>query len=330
MSGELHLQDPWHLLLLLLLPILAALRHRRRAYGALTYSSLPAGAGGGWRLHLPFYLRLLALALLVVAFARPQLGFARERNLTEGIDIQVVLDVSGSMAAEDFQPRNRLAVAKDVVQEFVAKRDADRIGIVIFAGSALTKVPLTSDRQMLRLVLDSIALHTLPDGTAIGMALATGATRLKGSEAKSKVIVLVTDGVNNSGAVDPETAATVCQGLGIRVYTVGVGVAGRVPVPQKFRDAAGRIETRRVEMDVEVDEELLQWIAERTGGRFFQAVDPDSLRGVFAEIDRLEKTPLEIERTVRYREAFAPFIQVALALLLLPPALAALGVTPEP
>ncbi len=330
MSGQLHLEDPWHLLLLLLLPILVMLRHRRRAYGALTYSALPAGAGGGWRLHLPFYLRLMALALMIGAFARPQLGFARERNLTEGIDIQVVLDVSGSMAAEDFQPRNRLAVAKDVVQEFVERRDADRIGIVVFAGSALTKVPLTSDRQMLRLVLDSIALHTLPDGTAIGMALATGAARLKDSDAESKVIVLVTDGVNNSGAIDPDSAAAVCQGLGIKVYTVGVGVAGRVPVPQQFRDASGRVETRRVDMDVEVDEELLESIAERTGGRFFQAVDPDSLRDIFAEIDRLEKTPLEIERSVRYREVFAPLIQAALALLLLPPVLAACGVTPEP
>ncbi len=330
MSGQLHLQDPWHLLLLLLLPILAMVRHRRRAYGELTYSSLPVDAGGSWRLHLPFYLRLLALALLIGAFARPQRGFVREQNLTEGIDIQIVLDVSGSMAAEDFQPRNRLAVAKDVMREFVDRRRADRIGIVIFAGNTLTRAPLTSDHQVLRLLLDSIELNTLPDGTAIGMALAAGAARLKDSEAKTRVIVLVTDGVNNSGAIDPDTAAAVCEGLGLKVYTVGVGTAGRVQVPVQVRDASGRVETQRVEMDVEVDEDLLRAIAERTGGQFFQAVDAESLRSVFADIDRLEKTPLEIKRYVRYQEAFEPLVMAAASLLLLPLALALLGLTAEP
>ncbi len=330
MNGQLQFHDPWWLLLSLLLPMLAALRHRRPGFGELTYSSLPVAASGAWRLHLPFYLRLLALACLIVAFARPQLGFAREENLTEGIDIQIVLDVSGSMAAEDFQPRNRLAVAKDVMKDFVARRGADRIGIVIFAGNALTRAPLTSDYQMLKLLLDSIELHTLPDGTAIGMALAAGAARLKNSEAKTRVIVLVTDGVNNSGAIDPDSAAAVCEGLGIKVYTVGVGTAGRVPVPVQVRDASGRLETRRVDMDVEVDEELLRAIAQRTGGRFFQAVDAESLRSVFAEIDQLEKTPLEIKRYVRYREAFEPLAIAAFTLLLLPLALALVGLTAEP
>ena len=330
MSGELHLHDPWHLLLLLLLPVLAIWRHRRRAFGALTYSSLPVANAGAWRLHLPFYLRLLALGLLIVAFARPQLGFAREEAITEGIDIQVVLDVSGSMAAEDFQPRNRLAVAKDVMREFVAGRLGDRIGIVIFAGSAMTRAPLTTDHQMLSLLLDSIELNTLPDGTAIGMALAAAAARLKDSEAETRIVVLVTDGVNNSGAIDPDSAAAVCEGLGIKVYTVGVGTAGRLKVPTRTRDAQGNIETRLVDMDVEVDEELLRSIAERTGGRFYQAVDPDSLRSIFAEIDQLEKTPLEIKRYVRYREAFSPLVQVAFALLMAPLALALFGLTAEP
>ena len=330
MNGQPQLQDPWMLLLLLLLPLLAVLRHRRRAYGELTYSSLPRHAGGAWRLHLPFYLRLAALGLLVVAFARPQLGFAREENLTEGIDIQVVLDVSGSMAAEDFQPRNRLAVAKEVMKEFVARRLADRIGVVVFAGSAMTKAPLTSDHQMLLLLLESIELHTLPDGTAIGMALAAGAARLKDSEAETRVIVLVTDGVNNAGAIDPDSAAAVCEGLGIKVYTIGVGTAGLVPVPMQFRDAFGRLETRRVNMNVEVDEELLRSIAERTGGLFYQATDPESLRNIFAEIDELEKTTLEIKRYVRYKEAFQPLVKGAVALLLAPLALALLGLTAEP
>ncbi len=330
MNGQLHVQDPWHLLLLLLLPILAVLRHRRQAYGELTYSSLPVGAGGSWRLHLPFYLRLLALGLLIAAFARPQLGFAREVDVTEGIDIQVVLDVSGSMAAEDFQPRNRLAVAKDVVREFVARRRADRIGIVIFAGHALTRAPLTSDHQMLRLLLDSIELNALPDGTAIGMALATGAARLKDSEAETRVIVLVTDGVNNAGAIDPDSAAAVCEGLGIRVYTIGVGKADRLQVSMPVSDASGNVENQRVDMDVEVDEDLLRSIAGRTGGQFFQATDGEGLRRIFAEIDLLEKTPLEYRRYVRYREAFEPLVMAAAALLLLPLALTVFGLTAEP
>ena len=327
------LQDPWILLLLLLLPLLAVFRHRRRAYGELTYSSLPRGIGGAGaavRLHLPFYLRLAALALLIVAAARPQLGNAFEENLTEGIDIQVVLDVSGSMAAEDFQPRNRLTVAKDVMKDFVSKRTADRIGVVIFAGAAMTKAPLTSDQTMLLELIDSVELFTLPDGTAIGLALASAASRLKDSDAETKVVVLVTDGVNNRGEIDPDSAAAVCEGLGIKVYTVGVGTAGTVPVPMKFTNTFGQVQERRVMMNVEVDEELLQSIAERTGGRFFKATDPEGLREVFAEIDELEKTPLEIKRYIRYKEAFHPFVWGALALLVLPLGFAALGLTAEP
>ncbi|MEM1205254.1 MAG: VWA domain-containing protein [Acidobacteriota bacterium] len=326
-----NLQDPWVLALLVLLPLLAWRRHRRRAYGALTYSSLSgAPSRGAWRLHLPFYLRLLALALLIVAAARPQLGFAREESLTEGIDIQVVLDISGSMAAEDFQPRNRLTVAKDVMQEFVSKRRGDRVGIVIFAGQAMMKAPLTTDHNMLQLLLDSIELYSLPDGTAIGLALANAAARLKDSEAESRIIVLVTDGVNNRGAIDPDSAAAVCEGLGIKVYTVGVGTNGVVPVPMRVTDAFGRERIQRMNMEVEVDEELLAAIAERTGGKFFQALDPEGLRRIFDEIDALETTPMQVKRYIRYREAYKPLVATALALLLLPLVPAALGAAPEP
>ncbi len=335
MSGEFQVfehawRDPRWLALLAVLPLVAWWRHRRRAYGELTYSSLPRGAGGAWRLHLPFYLRLAALALLIVAAARPQLGFAREESTTEGVDIQVVLDVSGSMAAKDFQPRNRLQVAKDVTKEFIAKRTGDRIGIVVFAGQALTRAPLTSDHRMLRQLVDAIELYAIPDGTAIGLALAAAAGRLKDSAAETRVAVLLTDGVNNAGAVDPGSAAAICEGLGIKVYTIGVGTTGRVLVPKVFRDRFGRLQTRDELMDVEVDEELLARIAERTGGRFFQATDPDGLRRIFAEIDRLEKTPLAVERWVRYRETFQPLVYGALALVLAPLALAALGLTAEP
>lgn len=332
MTGIPNFQDPWILLLLLLLPVLAFLRHRRQAYGALTYSGLGRTAGKGhfFRLHLPFYCRLLALALLIVAAARPQLGFAREENLTEGIDIQLVLDISGSMAAEDFQPRNRLEVAKDVLREFIARRQGDRVGLVVFAGQALTKAPLTSDHDMLRLLVDSVELFTLPDGTAIGQALASGAARLKDSQAKTKVVVLVTDGVNNRGAIDPDSAAAVCEGLGIKVYTVGVGTEGMVPVPMKVVDPFGNERIQRMSMEVEVDEELLKRIADRTGGEFFQAVDPSGLRRVFDRIDQLEKTPLQVKRYVRYQEYFQPFVWAALLLLVLPLLPALLGKTLEP
>lgn len=332
MTGIPNFQDPWILLLLLLLPALAFLRHRRQAYGALTYSGLGRTAGKGhfFRLHLPFYCRLLALALLIVAAARPQLGFAREENLTEGIDIQLVLDISGSMAAEDFQPRNRLEVAKDVLREFIARRQGDRVGLVVFAGQALTKAPLTSDHDMLRLLVDSVELFTLPDGTAIGQALASGAARLKDSQAKTKVVVLVTDGVNNRGAIDPDSAAAVCEGLGIKVYTVGVGTEGMVPVPMKVVDPFGNERIQRMSMEVEVDEELLKRIADRTGGEFFQAVDPSGLRRVFDRIDQLEKTPLQVKRYVRYQEYFQPFVWAALLLLVLPLLPALLGKTLEP
>lgn len=326
------LQDPLWLLALTLLPLLAWWHHRRDGSGALIYSRLPAsGPGSRWRLHLPFYCRLLALGLLIVALGRPQLGYAFEESLTEGIDIEIVLDVSGSMGAEDFRPRNRLAVAKQVVKEFIAERPADRIGVVIFSGSAVTKAPLTTDRQMLSLLVDSVELNTLPDGTAIGVALANAAARLKDSDAESKVIILVTDGVNNAGAIDPASAAAVCKGLGIRVYTVGVGTAGRVPIPIRSTDPiTGREVTRRVLMNVEVDEELLRRIAEHTGGVFYQATDSEGFREVFDQIDQLEKTTLETRHYVRYQEAYQPFAWAALAMILLPLVLVAGQATAEP
>jgi Ca-activated chloride channel family protein len=333
-QGFPHLADPAWLLLLLALPLLAWSHHRRSTFGALTYSRLPMGkgVGGGWRLHLPFYARLLSLACLVVALARPQLGYAWEESLTEGIDIEIVLDISGSMGAEDFKPKDRLTVAKRVVRDFVSGRPGDRIGLVVFSGGAMTRAPLTTDRAMLDSIIDSIQLNVLPDGTAIGVALANAAARLKDSQAKSKVIVLVTDGINNAGEIDPVSAAAVCQGLGIKVYTVGVGGAeSMVPVPFPMRDpVTGRTYHRRVLMNLPVDEKLLQAIAQRTGGQYFLATDPESLQRIFREIDRLEKTPLQVRRYVRYREAFPPLVWTGLGLLALPFATALLRITAEP
>ena len=330
-----HLASPWWLLLLLALPALAWLHHRRSSLGALTYSRLPAGRRNGRlgaaRLHLPFYARLAALTCLVLALARPQLGYAWEESLTEGIDIQIVLDISGSMGAEDFQPKNRLTVAKQVVKDFVAGRPGDRIGLVVFSGAAMTRAPLTTDREMLDLLIDSVELNALPDGTAIGVALANAAARLKDSAAKTKIVVLVTDGVNNAGAIDPASAAALCKGLGIKVYTIGVGSAGRVPVPLPVQDpVTGRTVTRRYMMNVPVDEALMTQIAARTGGHFYRATDQESLQRIFREIDRLEKTPLQVKRYVRYREASPPLVWAGLGFLLLPVAAAGSKVTAEP
>lgn len=331
--------SPWWLAGLLLLPLLAVHYHRRAARGALTYSRLPAAVrggaasrfGSGLRLHLPFYCRLAALALLLVAAARPQIGYGWEESLTEGIDIQVVLDTSGSMAAEDFQPDNRLAVAKRVVSDFIAERTGDRIGLTVFSGSALTRSPLTTDRRMLDTLVGSVEITEAMTGTAIGVALANGAARLKDSAAESRVIILVTDGVNNTGAIDPASAAAVCDGLGIRVYTVGVGTQGEVMVPLRTRNRiTGRVEVQRVPMMDQLDEPLLRRIAERTGGAYFRATDADSLENIFAEIDTLEKTEIEVKRYVRYEETFQPLAWSALLLLLLPLGAAALRLTAEP
>ncbi len=325
------LADPAWLALLALLPLLAWHHHRRPGTGAVTYSRLPRSAGGRWRLHLPFYLRLLALAALVVALARPQLGYAWEESLTQGIDIEIALDVSGSMGAEDFQPKNRLTVAKEVVKKFISGRTGDRIGLVVFSGRALTQAPLTTDHQMLRFLVDSVDLGRLPPGTAIGVALATAAARLKDSTAKSRVIVLVTDGVNNAGEIDPRSAAALADGLGIRVYTVGVGTGGRVPVRVEMGDpTTGQTTIQRVLRQMPVDEDLLREIAHRTGGRFWRATDRDALAAVFDTIDHLEKTPLKTKRFVRYREVYQPLAWGGLALLLLPLLPAALKVTVEP
>jgi len=330
MSDLARFQDPLWLLLLLAIPVLVWWRWRRGT-AALTVSRLPERARGAWRLQLPFALRCLALALLIAALARPQQGYSWEESLTEGIDIQLALDISGSMGAEDFQPKNRLEVAKRVVNDFIDRRPADRLGLTVFSGAAMTRSPLTTDRQMLHFLVDAVELNSLPDGTAIGLALASAASRLKDSTAKSKLIVLVTDGVNNAGAIDPASATAIAEGLGIKIYTVGVGTPGRVPVPLAMHDPrTGRRETRRVMMNVEIDDELLAEIAERTGGQFFKAGDESSLREVFAAIDELEKTPIATKLYTRYDEVFQPLVWAALGLLLLPILLNGLGLTVEP
>ena len=268
--------------------------------------------------YLPAVLAALGLAAGAAALARPQHGSLRESVTTRGVDVVVALDVSGSMAAEDCQPRNRLEVAKDVVAEFVKRRTTDRVGLIVFAGRSLTKSPPTTDTAVLLRQLDDVRLHMLPDGTAIGSGLATSLTRLRRSEAESRVIVLVTDGANNAGEIDPRTATDIARAMDVRVYTVGVGLGGEVPMPVRTRDPfTGRIVERTVTTEVQIDEELLEQIAERTGAEFFRATDPESLRQIFARIDELEKSEIEHRAFRRYRDLLPPVLLVAAALFAL-------------
>jgi Ca-activated chloride channel family protein len=290
----------------------------------------PAGRRARFR-HLPLLLAGLALMLASVALARPQHGSLRENLTTRGVDIIVALDVSGSMAAEDFQPRNRLEVAKEVVAEFVGKRKSDRIGLVVFAGKSLTKSPPTSDGAVLLRQLDDVRLEMLPDGTAIGSGLATSLTRLRRSKAKSRVIVLVTDGANNAGEIDPATATDLARALEVRVYTIGVGRGGLVPMPGALQGRlTGKMVKRTVPVEVEIDEALLKRIAQGTGGEFFRATDSAALREVFAHIDRLEKSEIKLTSYRRYRELYPPVLALAAGLLLAAGAVFAAGLRVAP
>jgi Ca-activated chloride channel homolog len=275
--------------------------------------------GAGWRVrvrHLPIALAALGLVTGAVALARPQHGTLRENVTTQGVDIVVALDVSGTMAAQDFQPRNRLEVAKDVVAEFVKRRTTDRVGLVVFAGRSLTKSPPTTDTAVLLRQLDDVKLEMLPDGTAIGSGLATALTRLRRSEAKSRVIVLVTDGDNNAGEIDPATAADMAKAMEVRVYTILVGRGGRVPMPVRVRDPfSGAVVTQTVTAEVNVNPELLRRIAERTGAEFFRAEDPAALRQVFERVDQLEKSEIKMAAYRRYQELFPSVLALAAGLL---------------
>ncbi len=321
---QLQFQNPW-LLLLVPLPLLLALASRRfaRLQPALKLprASLASGLPPTLRARLrslPLWLVTVALTLVAVALARPQKGLGRDQLTTDGVDIVVALDVSGSMAAQDFQPDNRLAVAKSVVADFIKRRNRDRIGLVVFAGRAITQSPATTDQALLLRQLEDVALDRLPDGTAIGSGLATALSRLSRSESKTKVIVLVTDGANNSGEIDPETATDIARAMEVKIYTVGVGKGGMAPIPVRAQDPfTGRIVSRTVNMDVPIDESLLKRIAERTGGAFFSATDESSFRDIFSRIDALETSRLKSVAFRRFQELFPPFLEAALALLVL-------------
>ena len=317
----LNFAHPRYLLALILVPALAAWRLLRARPPTLQYSDLRLvrGLPGSARLSLrwlPTALRLLALVLLILAVARPRAGRERQIIHGQGVDIVLVLDISGSMAALDFEPQNRLEAAKQVIDDFIAGRRYDRIGLVVFAREAFRQCPPTFDYAVLQRLLAEVELATdleLDDGTAIGVGLAHAAAMIQESDAKSRVIVLLTDGVNNAGQIDPLTAAQAAAALEVKVYTVGMGRTGQVPFP--VRDPLFGERTHLIES--ELDEEMLQRIAEATGAIYFRATDTAGLRQVYEEINRLEKSEVEVEIFTRYTELSAWVVLPAIGLLLL-------------
>jgi len=260
-------------------------------------------------LILPFILRMLAVAAIVIALARPQSSSSGQNITTEGIDIIVSLDISTSMLAEDLKP-NRIEAAKKVAEKFIDSRPTDRIGLVVFGGESFTQCPLTTDHAVVKNLLRGIESGMLADGTAIGEGLATAVNRIRESKAKSKVIILLTDGVNNIGAIAPQTAGEIAKTFGIRVYTIGVGTKGFAPYP--FNTPFGK---QYQNVEVQIDEATLRQIADETGGQYFRATSTDKLKQVYAEIDQLEKTKIDVTEFRNKSEEFYPLVLIALILL---------------
>jgi len=264
-------------------------------------------------IHLPVFLRSLAIAAFVVALARPQTKLAWQDMSSEGIDIVLAMDLSPSMLARDFKP-NRLESAKNVAEAFIDGRPTDRIGLIVFSGEAFTQCPLTIDHSILKNLLKEVEPNFLPDGTAIGMGLSTAVNRLRNSKAKSKVVILITDGENNAGAVSPLTAAEIAQMYGVRVYTIGVGTKGMAYSPA-YRYPNGEYAFDYVQ--VRIDENLLTKIAEMTGGQYFRATNNQALEDIYKKIDTLEKTRFDVTEFRKMREEFWPFALLGLIFLLL-------------
>lgn len=304
------------LLLLLPLAILWYFFKRRELTASLKISSIKGFANSGWLPKLKpllFVFRLLALAAIIVAMARPQTeDISTRTKTTKGIDIVMAIDVSSSMLARDLKP-NRLSALKEVAADFIKERPNDRIGLVAYAGEAYTKTPITSDKSIVLNALREITYGQLNDGTAIGMGLATSVNRLKESKAISKIIILLTDGVNNSGFIEPQTAADLAVEYGIKTYTIGLGTNGNALSPIAYNaDGSFRYGMRQVE----IDEELLQDIAKATGGQYFRATDNEKLEAIYEEINKLEKTEIEEFKYYKYDEKFRSWVFLAGALLL--------------
>jgi Ca-activated chloride channel homolog len=313
--------NPEYLFLLLLIPAMIYwyLKSQRsqKSLATLRYSTLgivkKVNPSAKRRLrHALFVLRALAVAALVVVIARPQSGQKESETTTEGVDIILAMDISSSMLAEDFRPNNRLEAAKVVAANFIKGRKNDRIGLVVFSAESFTQCPLTLDYGIVLRFLQDVKTGMIDDGTAIGLAIGNCVNRLKDSKAKSKVVILLTDGRNNRGELDPITAARVAKAFNVRIYTIGAGKRGDALYPVDD-PIFGR---RYVSMPVQIDEDLLQQIAQITGGKYFRATDETSLEKIYAEIGEMEKTKIEVKEYTRYSELFVPWLAFALILLL--------------
>jgi len=308
-------QNPGFLYLLLLIPPLIVwywFREKNstgevRFSGLQSFKGVPKNTKARLR-HLLFVLRLLVISLLIIAIARPQSTSSKQNINIQGIDIVLAMDVSGSMLSRDFTP-DRIGAAKNIAADFIEHRPNDRIGLVIFSGVAFTQAPLTLDHGMLLQLLKEVHSGMIEDGTAIGDGLATAVARLQDSKAKSKVIILMTDGVNNMGSIDPVSAAEMAKLFGIRVYTIGIGTQGYAPYPVQTPYGV-----QMQQMKVEIDEALLQQIAQTTGGEYFRATDTPSLKKIFGEINKLEKSKIEVQQFQKKTERFFPFALLALIL----------------
>jgi Ca-activated chloride channel family protein len=314
-----ELGTPSYLYLLILIPILIWYRYlrRKKVHAPVVYSDTGLvrrikHRGGLWPRYISPILKSLALIAIVFALARPRFARTFEEVKTEGIDIVLTLDISGSMKAEDFKPQNRLYVAKEVIKEFVQERTEDRLGLVVFAAQAFTQCPLTLDHNVLINFLDNVTFGMVEDGTAIGTAIANSCNRLKDSPSKSKVIVLLTDGVNNRGKIDPLTAADIAASLGIKIYTIGIGKPGNAPFPVDD-PLMGRIYKY---IPNALDEDVLTKVAETTGGIYFRAETGEKLSEVYKEISALETTEIKTRGYIQYRELFTPFLLTGLGFVL--------------
>ena len=309
--------QPLLLLLFLIIPVLIIWKFGKGKKGiaAIRMSTTKGLAKSkSWKnavQQFPFIFRLLALSCIIMALARPQVKFDETETEGQGIDIVLCIDVSGSMTAQDFTP-NRMEAAKKVAIDFVNHRETDRIGVVIFAGESFTQCPLTTDHYVLKTQISQIRNGLLEDGTAIGSGLATSVDRLRNSKAKSKVIILLTDGVNNGGLIDPSTAKEIAKTFKIKVYTIGVGTDGYAPTP-----VSTPLGIVMQSQKVSIDEGLLKNIATETGGKYFRATNNRSLENIYNEIDKMEKSKVELITFHRYSEKFYPFIFAAMAFLLI-------------
>ncbi len=314
--NDITFDQPLFFILFAIIPVLIfwRLTKGKKQTAAIPVSTIKGLAkSGSWKnsfYNIPFILRLLALSCIIIALARPQTRFDEKQSEGEGVDIILSIDVSGSMTAQDFTP-NRMEAAKKVAEDFVDHRTTDRIGIVIFSGESFTQCPLTTDHYVLKSQIEQIRNGLLEDGTAIGSGLATSVDRLRSSKAKSKVVILLTDGINNGGLIDPATAREIAKTFKVKVYTIGVGSDGYAATP--VNTPMGIVMQNE---KVAIDEKLLKNIADETGGKYFRATDNKSLSNIYNEIDHLEKSKVEITTFHRSTEKFYPFIFAAMALLL--------------